>query len=84
MKTVLLDGRALTHASLAEAFGFPPYYGRNLDALFDCLGDIGEETAVVVVHFGEADEGGRQLLRVLADGVRENPRLRLFFAEEIL
>lgn len=84
MKTVLLDGRALTHAALAEAFGFPPYYGRNLDALFDCLGDIGEETAVVVVHFGEADEVGRQLLRVLADGVRENPRLRLFFAEEIL
>lgn len=26
-----------THTILAEIFAFPPYYGRNLDALYDCL-----------------------------------------------
>ena len=38
MKSVFLQGDALTHDALAEAFGFPAYYGRNLDALNDCLG----------------------------------------------
>ena len=32
----LVDGSAL-HKALAEAFGFLPTYGRNLDALIDCL-----------------------------------------------
>ena len=27
--------------SFAKAFGFPAYFGRNLDALNDCLGDVG-------------------------------------------
>jgi hypothetical protein len=28
------------HADLASALDFPAYYGRNLDALNDCLGDV--------------------------------------------
>jgi Barstar (barnase inhibitor) len=28
------------HRDLAEALGFPPYYGRNLDALNDCMRDV--------------------------------------------
>lgn len=27
-------------AAVAEALSFPPWYGRNLDALADCLGDL--------------------------------------------
>ena len=39
-----LDGARVTtvgelHQSLAEALGFPDYYGHNLDALADCLSD---------------------------------------------
>ncbi|WP_211357244.1 barstar family protein [Nocardioides rubriscoriae] len=28
------------HDALAAALGFPDWYGRNLDALHDCLGDL--------------------------------------------
>ncbi len=34
--------RESTHTYIAEALGFPDYYGKNLDALFDCLTDMGE------------------------------------------
>ncbi|HEY3015873.1 MAG TPA: barstar family protein [Nocardioides sp.] len=27
--------------AIGEAFGFPDYYGRNFDALLDCLRDVG-------------------------------------------
>ena len=30
------------HAGLADALSFPDYYGRNLDALSDVLGDVAE------------------------------------------
>ena len=38
----ILDGKKMvskeeTHAYLKEIFGFPEYYGNNLDALHDCL-----------------------------------------------
>lgn len=36
------------HELLAEQLGFPSYYGANLDALEDCLGDIHEPTRIVL------------------------------------
>ena len=30
------------HDYLKMIFGFPEYYGKNLDALYDCLGDLGD------------------------------------------
>ena len=59
MKTVKLDfsrcqSREEVHAYLQNAFAFPDYYGRNLDALFDMLGDISEDTELVFV---EDEEG---------------------------
>ncbi|MFE4950510.1 barstar family protein [Leifsonia sp. NPDC056665] len=55
------------HQSFSTALQFPGYYGRNLDALVDCLGDVAEldygwaesETGLVVVidnfdHFRSA------------------------------
>ncbi|QJC51717.1 barnase inhibitor [Paenibacillus albicereus] len=44
MRELLLDGSKLhdwddIHDWFAEQLGFPDYYGRNLDALWDCLGD---------------------------------------------
>lgn len=83
MRSVFLQGDALTHDALAEAFGFPAYYGRNLDALHDCLGDIGEDTAVIVTDMGSADENGRRILTVLWDSARENPHLSLYLAAKM-
>ena len=54
MKTVLLDCASITavaqlHRQLAELLQFPAWYGGNLDALYDCLTDIGEETCLQLV-----------------------------------
>ena len=38
--------KELIHEYLMEKFEFPSYYGKNLDALYDCLTDIAEPTAV--------------------------------------
>ena len=45
MKQVSLDGNILSdhtlvHNYLKEQLDFPEYYGKNLDALFDCLTDL--------------------------------------------
>ena len=42
---IRIDARRLTdsaalHKVLAETFGFPASYGKNLDALVDCLTDL--------------------------------------------
>ena len=83
MKTVFLRGDQLNHDALAEAFGFPEYYGGNLDALHDCLTEIGEETAIVMTDMDEENPQARPFLDVLADSARENPRLSLYVAVRI-
>jgi len=35
-----VNEREGAHEYLAEVFSFPAYYGKNLDALFDCLGEM--------------------------------------------
>ena len=42
------------HAYLKKQFGFPEYYGNNLDALFDVLGDVAEDVNII---FMEDEEG---------------------------
>ncbi|MBQ4042610.1 MAG: barstar family protein [Clostridia bacterium] len=75
MKTVLLNGPEITHELLAEKFGFPPYYGKNLDALHDCLTDIAEDTAVILQNSAKTDP---RLLAVLRDCEEENPKLKIY------
>ena len=36
------------HEALAEGLGFPAYYGQNLSALWDCLGDLDEPVRIVM------------------------------------
>ncbi|MGL5405912.1 MAG: barstar family protein [Propionibacteriaceae bacterium] len=56
---------------IGEALSFPKWYGRNLDALWDCLGDLTQPTALywrswqeLAIHF--PDEWA-QLMGVLKD-----------------
>lgn len=84
MKNVILDCEKLLHRKqahqyLAQMLEFPDYYGKNLDALFDCLTELGE---CIIVLEGEAmlrqtDCYGARVLKVLEEAVQANPNLRL-------
>jgi RNAse (barnase) inhibitor barstar len=38
------------HDVFAEAFGFPSFYGRNMDAWIDCLSDLDLASGMTTVH----------------------------------
>jgi RNAse (barnase) inhibitor barstar len=57
MRTVNIDGTKLTdwnafHAYFKEAFGFPDYYGNNMNAWIDCMSD---EDGLIVLHFSNIE-----------------------------
>lgn len=66
-----MDSRAGLHAQLREKLSLPDYYGGNLDALNDCLGERRERELVVIENAGaflEADAAyAARLLRVFSD-----------------
>lgn len=66
-----LDSHAALHAELKEKLALPEWYGSNLDALNDCLGERRERELVVIEGAGaflEADEVyAARLLRVFSE-----------------
>ena len=66
-----MDSRAGLYAELKEKLSLPDYYGNNLDALNDCLGERVERELIVIENAGdflEADEAyGARVLRVFGD-----------------
>lgn len=54
MKTITLDftnckSYLQIHLLLKETFGFPEHYGKNLDALWDCLRDFCYSPARILI-----------------------------------
>lgn len=71
--------RAL-HVYLAYRLNLPAYYGANLDALYDVLGDVAEPTELLLFGEPAGEEMAAylpRLTRVLEDAARENPNLKL-------
>ncbi len=86
MNYVMIDGGFLRskdhlHDILARELHFPEWYGRNLDALHDCLTDLHEDTQISVIRIDSADAELQQylsrVLRVLHDSAEENDHLYL-------
>jgi RNAse (barnase) inhibitor barstar len=72
------------HDDLKKRLDFPDYYGRNFNALNECLSDLEiNEPGLVVVfrHFQIIDKNiGHGLLDIFAD----NSRLHILFGERLL
>lgn len=89
MKKVLLDLKlAETPEQVQDYLAFklelPDYYGKNLDALYDSLTEIGEDTCIGVFdgeRTGEPDRYLKLVKKVLRDAEEENPHLCVIFAD---
>ena len=86
MFSCILDGNNITdkdtlHDVLASALPLPDWYGRNLDALYDCLSDIREETEIRLLHKEALGEHlgsyTRAFQEVLHQVCRENPKIHV-------
>lgn len=72
----VLDVRKLAepqaaHVYLKEMLNLPEYYGMNLDALYDCLGEK-RDLEVGLIYSDQAEGYAGKVLRVLEDAAQEN------------
>lgn len=84
MREITIDCTTITsmaemHDILARELNFPGWYGRNLDALHDCLTAIFEETTITFLHFPSLPFRSVGLLNVLRDSEGENEKLEVSF-----
>ena len=90
METIRLDGAGLCRreeamALLGEALALPEWWGRNLDALYDCLtGELGRPVQLELSgrEAMEATDFGRLLLRVLEDAAEACAYFDVTFSPE--
>ena len=74
-----IETKADFHAAMASALAFPDYYGKNLDALYDCLTEIGQDTRLILadwhhLEYRLGDYSGKAVY-VFHCATRENPHL---------
>lgn len=85
MRICILDGerildKDMLHDTLAGAMDFPDWYGRNLDALYDCLTDMPEEIEIRIRNENALTEHlgnyAAALKKVISAAAEENYRIR--------
>ena len=81
MKQITLDGNilsdaALVHDYLREQLQFPEYYGKNLDALYDCLTDLDD---IEITITAPEDDGAifQRILRIFKSAEKQNESFQL-------
>lgn len=82
----MLTAPDAAQAYLKEKFSFPDYYGNNLDALFDCLCEIGDKTRIIFHSLSAlrspSGQYARSVLSVLCDAAIENGALTVCLCSE--
>jgi hypothetical protein len=87
-------GEAVLHRDFAASLGFPTYYGSNLNALGDCLGEVAHGDygwdssatglAVSVRGFAHLVRRDVDLARVVADALTKASRQALLFGHRLI
>lgn len=76
-----MDTREHAHNHLARRLRLPSWYGKNLDALCDCLGEINVPTVILLrnaLYMKQSlGDYGEKLISVLAAMTGENTNLSL-------
>lgn len=84
MRTCILDGNNITdketlHDIFTSSLQLPDWYGRNLDALCDCLSDIQEETEIRLLHEESLEDHlghyAKALIKAISRVCQDNPRI---------
>ena len=90
MKSIIINcenlyQRKQAHEYLAQMLDFPDYYGKNLDALFDCLTELGDCTIVLEgeAAIRQSDSYGVRVLEVFKEAAQTNPCLKLEYQEAV-
>ena len=88
MEFIIIDGKRMTsveetHRYLARTLRLPPYYGQNLDALHDCLTDLGRNVWIILINGDELDNNLGEYAATLRRVFREasNAPYACHFAE---
>lgn len=75
MTQITLDGNMLADAAnvhdyLMDKLGFPKYYGKNLDALYDCLTELDDIEIAIEAPF---EDGAifQKIIRIFKTASRE-------------
>jgi RNAse (barnase) inhibitor barstar len=61
------------HQALAQALDFPHWYGRNLDALYDCLTELETPVHLVLKNWDAAADFSEGFEGVFNDAQTDNP-----------
>ena len=82
MKEIILDFKKFmtvkgAHRYIEREMDFPGYYGRNLDALYDCLTDISEQVKVKIINCDMLDHTDNSIVNVFWDAAEENELLEV-------
>lgn len=86
----ILDGREIEdrkqlHTILADSLKLPEWYGRNLDALYDCLTDRWDDIEIRLLHKNKLQEHlgdyAELLMEVLRVAAEEKPNIT-YLAED--
>ena len=78
MKNIIVDCTHIQtplqlHQSLSAALAFPQWYGNNLDALYDCLTELGQPLHLILQSLPQEAPWAAGFLSVFADATRDNP-----------
>lgn len=88
MRVIIIDlaevnDKQQLHSLLAKEIGFPEWYGGNLDALYDCLTGVYEETEITIENFDLLEERmGQYALsfrKVMEKADEDNERVNVRF-----
>lgn len=91
MKQYRLNGwqmgtKEKAHRHLKKRLRLPDYYGNNIDALCDCLCEIGEPVQITLTHANwmraHLGEYGTRLISAMLACTGENPRVHVCIREK--